>query len=452
MQRFPFLCLISILLSGATPVFALANLQELIEQTPVGGILLLGDKTYVGNVVIEKKITIDGQDKAIIDGGGKGSVIVVKADGVILKNLNITNSGNSHDQQDSGIRILKVSKAQLLHNHIYETLIGIDMQESHENQIIGNNISSKSKAPLGLKGDSIRVWASHRNIFRHNKMHDSRDMVIWYSDDNLIEENEGWNNRYSLHFMYAGANTVHKNRYHHNTVGIFMMYGDGYTLTENEISYSMGSTGMGIGMKEVSKVTINNNKILYCAVGIYFDQSPFDPEYFNVLKGNLVAHNSQGLLFHSTLENNVLKGNSFIENLESVVVQANGNALLNIFEGNFWSDYEGFDRNKDEIGDSPHEIKVYLDQLWNDNKWVRFYFASPIVSILKFLSKMAPLTEPRLLMKDKKPVMEKDAEILLSASNLYFEIPEYDDEDDEDDEKRDEETTIEPNQDNTILR
>ena len=419
---------------------------------------MLGDKTYVGNVVIKKKITIDGQDNAVIDGGGKGSVIVVKANGVILKNLNITNSGNSHDQQDSGIRILKVSKVQLLHNHIYETLIGIDMQESHENQIIGNNISSKSEAPLGLKGDSIRVWASHRNIFRHNKMHDSRDMVIWYSDDNLIEENEGWNNRYSLHFMYAGANTVHKNRYHHNTVGIFMMYGDGYTLTENEISYSMGSTGMGIGMKEVSKVTINNNKILYCAVGIYFDQSPFDPEYFNVLKGNLVAHNSQGLLFHSTLENNVLKGNSFIENLESIVVQANGNALLNIFEGNFWSNYEGFDRNKDEIGDSPHEVKVYLDQLWNDNKWVRFYFASPIVSILKFLSKMAPLTEPRLLMKDKKPVMKEDAEILLSASNLYFEIPEYDDEDDEDDkddeddEKRDEETTIEPIQDNTILR
>ncbi|MCP4293985.1 MAG: nitrous oxide reductase family maturation protein NosD [Proteobacteria bacterium] len=416
-------------------LFAQSDLQLLIDQAPAGATLILDEQIYSGNLVIEKKITIDGQHKAIIDGGGKGSVIVVKADGVVLKNLEIRNSGTSHDQQDSGIRTLKVSHASFLNNHIHETLMGIDMQESHDNKIIGNDISSKSGVHLGLRGDAIRVWASHRNLFRQNKIHDSRDMVIWYSDDNLVEENEGWNNRYSLHFMYAGANTVRNNRYHHNAVGIFMMYGDGYTLIDNEISYSMGSTGMGIGMKEVSKVTIVNNKILYCAVGIYFDQSPFDPDYYNVLKGNLIGHNSQGLLFHSTLENNVFKGNAFVENLESVAVQANGDALANIFEGNHWHDYEGFDRDKNDIGDSPHEIRVYLDQLWNENKWIRFYFASPVVSLLKFLAKLAPLTEPRLLISDVKPILREDSEVLLSSENLHFDLPDYDEEDEEDDDE-----------------
>ena len=189
------------------------SLQALIEQTPEGGVVPLEPGKYFGPVVVEKAVVLDGKGRVTIDGRGKGSVLLLKADGVVVKNMIITNSGDSHDRVDAGI-LVRSSKNRITHNKIHNTLFGIDLQEAHENEIIGNEISSKN-VTLGLRGDGVRIWASHRNIFRQNKIHDSRDMVTWYSNDNIIEENEGWNNRYSLHFMYSGGNLVRNNRYHH---------------------------------------------------------------------------------------------------------------------------------------------------------------------------------------------------------------------------------------------
>ncbi|MCP4623855.1 MAG: nitrous oxide reductase family maturation protein NosD, partial [bacterium] len=175
----------------AVPV---ASLQTLVEQTPEGGVVRLEPGRYTGPVVVGKAVILDGKGKVTIDGLEKGSVLLIKADGVVVKNMIITNSGDSHDRVDAGI-LVRSSRNRILNNKIENTLFGIDLQEAHENMIIGNEISSKN-APLGLRGDGIRGWASHRNIFRQNRIHDSRDMVIWYSNDNTIEENEGWNNRY----------------------------------------------------------------------------------------------------------------------------------------------------------------------------------------------------------------------------------------------------------------
>ena len=213
-------------------------LQELINRTPEGEAVALEPGVYAGPVTIDKAVILDGNNQVTIDGRGKGSVLLIKAAGVVVKNLKIINSGDSHDRVDAGI-LVRSSRNQILSNKIENTLFGIDLQEAHENLIEANEISSQN-APLGLRGDGIRGWASHRNIFRGNNIHDSRDMVIWYSNDNIIEENQGWNNRYSLHFMYSGGNTVRKNTYHHNTVGIFLMYSRDVTVEHNTVKYSLG--------------------------------------------------------------------------------------------------------------------------------------------------------------------------------------------------------------------
>ena len=46
------------------------------------------------------------------------------------------------------------------------------------------------------------------------------------------------------------SSTVRRNQYHHNAVGIFLMYSRDATIEHNVIKYSMGGTGVGIGMKE----------------------------------------------------------------------------------------------------------------------------------------------------------------------------------------------------------
>ncbi len=404
-----------------------ATLQELIDQTPEGALVPLVPGVYYGPVVINHSIILDGQNKVTIDGQGKESVIRITADGVTLQNLTITGSGKSHDQVHAGISVTS-SHNIIQNNIIHHTLFGIDLKESNENKVIGNDISSFQE-DLGLRGDGIRAWASNNNIFRKNSIHDSRDMIIWYSDGNLIEYNKGWNNRYSLHFMYTGANTVRFNNYWDSAVGIFMMYSHDSVLSHNYIRHAIGTTGMGIGMKEVDNMRLVENRIVYCSTGIYLDQSPFDPLNFNVLLGNTIAYNTQGVVFHSTLKQNVFKGNQFIGNLTPIAVHSNGTAKDNIWEANYWSEYEGFDRDKNGFGDSPFTNIVYLDQLWMDKPWLQFYFASPVLSIMNLLAKLAPISEPKLLMSDAKPIFSSGDQLRLSAEIMGY-VPPVLDEDD----------------------
>ncbi len=407
-----------------------ASLQLLIEQTPEGETVRLEPGIYSGPVTIEKAVILDGKGQVTIDGLGKGSVLLLKADGVVVKNMIITNSGDSHDRVDAGI-LIRSSRNQIRNNKIENTLFGIDLQKAHENLIIGNEISSKNIS-LGLRGDGIRGWASHRNIFRQNRIHDSRDMVIWYSNDNIIEENEGWNNRYSLHFMYSGGNTVRKNTYHHNTVGIFLMYSRDVTVEQNVVRYSLGGTGVGIGLKEVDNITIRNNEIVYCTSGFYFDLSPFQPDRYNFVKANIIAYNVIGADFNSTLSRNILKGNAFIDNLETVRVRGKGVASENLWEGNYYSDYEGFDRDGDGYGDFVHNHDVYLDTLWMNNDWMRLFSGSPVISAINLLAQLAPISQPKRLMTDRKPVFSPSATLLFSEANLSYNPPVIDIEKDDD--------------------
>ncbi len=383
------------------------TLQEMINQTPEGGILMPPSGVYNENIVINKSIVLDGQKQVSIKGLGNDSVILVNADRVAIKNLTISGSGNRFDNLDAGIKIKPSSNHLITGNNMHDILFGIDLNEVHNITVSNNKISTFPAEHVGLRGDSIRLWASNHNNIKNNIIHDSRDIVVWYSDNNILEENIIYNSRYGIHFMYTGFNTIRNNTFRNNMVGVFLMYGEGAVLEGNDISYSIGSSGMGIGLKEMSDITIKNNRILYSSIGIYVDQSPFQPDTANYIEGNTISFNTKGILFHSNLENNFIRRNIFSDNLKMVSVNSYGSATNNLFEENYWNDYQGFDTDEDTYGDFDYRVYSYLDYLWLNNSWIRFYFASPILTVLNFLSELVPLTEPRLIMFDEKPVMQK---------------------------------------------
>ena len=110
--------------------------------------------------------------------------------------------------------------------------------------------------------------------------------------------------------MYAGKNYVRNNTYKFNSVGIFFMYSKDTVATGNTIQSSLGATGMGIGLKDVSNFTLKDNTVIYNATGIYIDRSPFEPDTQNWIENNRVLYNSQAIHFHSLSENNVNKRKS----------------------------------------------------------------------------------------------------------------------------------------------
>jgi nitrous oxidase accessory protein len=388
-------------------------LQDAIDNAPAGSILKLPAGVYKGRIHINKPLSIIGQAQGvIIDGENKGIVIKVQSSYVTLKNLTIINSGSLHENLDGAISIhkkemAKIKQCEVSNCIIKNCLFGIDLQMVDSSIISNNQITSK-KLPLGLRGDGLRLWYSNNNIIKGNSLIKSRDMVVWYSHGNTIENNFGKHNRYSLHFMYAGKNIIKNNHYENNSVGIFFMYSQDSVAIGNVIKSSLGATGMGIGLKDSSNFTLKDNTVIYCAQGLYIDRSPFEPGTHNIIEGNKILYNAEAIHFHSLSVNNIIKDNIIMGNIEDIVNDSKTDrTLANDIEGNYWDNYTGFDNNGDGIGDTPHKVYKYADQLWIYNNNVKFFYGSPVISLLNFLAKLAPFSKPLFLMEDKKPKMRK---------------------------------------------
>jgi nitrous oxidase accessory protein len=383
-------------------------LQEVIDKAEKNAIINLPKGLYKGHIKITKPITIIGhKDGSVLDGGGKGTVIEIEAPYVTLKNLTIRNSGGMHQNLDAAIKIRDTKYIEILDCDINDCLFGIDLQNTTNSKIVGNRIQSKD-FDLGLRGDGLRLWYSNDNLVKNNHLYKSRDMVVWYSHGNVIEKNFGEYGRYSLHFMYTGANVVKDNVYEHNSVGIFFMYSRDTVATGNIIKNSLGSTGMGIGLKEASNFTITNNTIIYCAEGFYIDWSPFEPDMPNKIENNNILYNAEGMHFHAISLDSDIKNNNFVGNMENVVNDSKQTKISkNRWDGNYWDDYEGFDRDKDGIGDTPYKAYAYADKMWLYNPKVKFFYGSPVIAIIDFLAKLAPFSEPVLHLVDKNPRMKR---------------------------------------------
>lgn len=395
---------IIILISFANSVSAnIADLQTLIAAAQPGETLLLPPGIYSGPITVNVPITIDGNHQATIDGGGKDTVVILTTNGAQLRNLHLTHSGESYNQVDACIQVrghFNIIKDNILD----DCLFGIDLQQSDHNIVRRNQIRSKPLS-LGLRGDAIRLWYSMNNEITYNEITDSRDTVVWYSKNNLIAHNVTTRSRYALHFMYSQSNRVENNRYQDNSVGIFLMYSDGVVLKNNQIFHAVSATGMGIGFKETSDVTLENNQIVYCATGIYLDLSPYQPDTTNRIIANKIAHNGIGVLFHNDWQGNLFKQNQFIGNHTAVAVQGAATARRNLWQGNYWDDYTGFDRDADGIGDTPHEIYAYADQLWMDIPETGFFKGTALLEVLDFLERLAPFSEPVMVLRDSSPLI-----------------------------------------------
>lgn len=396
-------------------VHGLKPFQDLVDAAPAGSILKPPAGSYAGPVTIDKQLTIDGGDQVTIDAGDRGTVVVLKTNDATLRGLHLTGSGDSHDTDDSCLDIRG-------HNNVIENikidncLFGIDLKQSNQNLLRGNEIHSKDRE-LGIRGDGLRLWYSNDNIIENNTVTDSRDMVAWYSNRNIFKNNRGARSRYSIHFMFANDNIIEGNRFYDNAVGVYFMYTEGGAVRNNIISHATGATGMGIGFKESSGTIIENNEIIYCGIGIGNDLSPFQPDSTIEIRGNRFAYNGIGIMFNTETGGNNMNDNIFEGNLTQVAYGGRGsnfNNPRNSWSGNYWDDYQGFDRNSDGYGDQPHDLYSYADQIWIELPVARFFRSSPVMELLDFLERLAPFSTPDLILRDEKPRFVKPERIAQS--------------------------------------
>lgn len=381
-------------------------LAQLIDQADSGSTIVPPPGIYEGNLRIHRPVTLDGRGEVIFDGLGEGTVVEISSADVTLRNIIVRASGNDVPTESAGIRAVN-GPVVIEGCTVENVLFGIDLRESPGSIIRNNTVVGMDLEP-GRRGDGIRLWWSHDCTIEGNFVRDSRDMVFWYSENLRINRNRVTRSRYGLHFMYSHDTELRENDLWENSVGVYLMYSNRITLENNRMRNNRGASGYGIGLKDCDDIIVSGNALLANRVGAYIDNSPSSVDSTGLFEANLIAFNEVGLLATPNTHDNVFTGNSFIENEDPAATHGRGKLMKNAFTrdgiGNFWSDYAGFDRDGNGIGDLPYEATSLFGAMLAREPNLRLFVHSPAQQAIEFTARALPELQPQPIFIDAAPL------------------------------------------------
>jgi nitrous oxidase accessory protein len=382
---------------------AVTPLQPWLDAAPAGGILRLPAGTYAGPAIISKPVTLEGDGRVVIDGGGKGTVLTVKADRVTLRGLTLRGSGDLHDALDGGL-MAEGHNLLIEDNVIDDVLFGISLHRTEDSVVRRNRIRSRP-VDSADRGDGLRLWYSTGNRIEDNDIAQIRDITVTNAPRNRFTGNRIVDSRRAFNFLFAHRTLVDRNHLEKNSTGIIALNSDGLLIRNNRILHAMDASGAGIALKETSAALVIGNEIVHCAHGIMAD-SPMNPINRIVFINNVVAHNITGVYFYGAKGGHIAVGNTFRSNLWPVTIIGDGDPMNDIWWGNYWDGYEGFDRDHDGFGDRPHDLLAWADRIWMETPAARFFRNSPVLELVDFLERLAPFSSPALILRDTAPRMK----------------------------------------------
>jgi parallel beta-helix repeat protein len=274
------------------------TIQEAINNATDGNTIFVHNGTYYENVIINKSITLVGENRdfTIINGNETSNVVSIRADNVTVQGFTIMKSGPIHY---GGILVeSSYLGSSIINNKIIENFYGISLF-SGNNEVYGNLIS---------------------------------------------------NNAYGIRFVSCSSNIVSDNTIiSSNYDGIYLL-----TSFNNFISYNviLSNNLAGVSLYDSKGNVIYGNNVssnLLYGISLYSSSD-------NIISANTIENNpSSGISLASKSNNNIFCHNNF-NNKVQVWSEDSTNFWSFDGEGNYWSNYSGKDLDRDGIGDTPYVI------------------------------------------------------------------------------------------------
>lgn len=362
--------------------------------------VIIGKGLYKeGNIVIDKPLYILGEKGTIIDGEEKYEVISVKSDDVTIDGLQVQRAGYSSTNDFAGIKIYDAKHVSIINNIILETHFGIYGQFINH-CIISNNIIRSNAADEIIAGNGIHCWKSDSVSIMHNRISGHRDGIYFeFVTNSIIVSNfSNKNLRYGLHFMFSGSNTYVNNIFSNNGSGVAVMYSKQVKMYGNTFSKSEGSAAYGILLKDISDSDIDKNVFLKNTTGVYMEGTSRIRINQNRFDHNGWAFKISANCMDIDVTQNNFTGNTFD-------VGTNGSLNLNRFKNNYWDKYEGYDLNRDGLGDVPYRPVSMYSMIIEKNPSSAILLRSLMVDLLDKIEKIIPSLTPIDLI-DNAPLMK----------------------------------------------
>jgi len=172
------LLLLAAAVQGAGSVQNDGSIATALAAAEPGDTVRVAAGVYRERLVIDVPLTLVGQGRPVIDGGGTGTVIELRAPAVV-RGFTVRGSGRLLDQEDAGVLVLADS-CEVSDNRLEDVLFGIYLKDSRGTRVAGNHIVGKERT-LGTRGDGIRLWASNDAVVEGNRVERTRDVVIYFS-------------------------------------------------------------------------------------------------------------------------------------------------------------------------------------------------------------------------------------------------------------------------------
>jgi nitrous oxidase accessory protein len=376
------------------------SIKDAIRQaTPHSTILVKGGAYHEGNIIIDKPLRLIGEGLPILDGDHKNEILTIAADSVMIDGFQIQNVGTSYIKDQAGINVVKKDYCTIQNNRLINTFFGIYLQKSQHSKILNNEVFGEAQEEMS-SGNAIHLWHCQHIEIKDNHVKNHRDGIyLEFVDDSRIANNlsEG-QLRYGLHFMFSNNDDYINNVFRDNGAGVAVMFSRGIKMKENIFEKNWGASSYGLLLKEIYDGEITNNKFIENTIGIYGESATRNHIAHNDFIRNGWAFKVLGSCMDNTITANNFMGNTFD-------IATNSSRNYNNFDGNYWSEYAGYDLDRDGIGDVPHRpVKLFSYVVTRVDTSI-ILLRSMFIDIINFAEKVTPMFTPAALL-DNTPRMK----------------------------------------------
>ncbi|MFN3977934.1 MAG: nitrous oxide reductase family maturation protein NosD [Sulfurihydrogenibium azorense] len=373
------------------------SIQYAIDVSMPGDKIIVKKGIYKEKILLDKPVSLIGEDYPIIDEELKYQNITVKnVYGFKIEGFDIRNSGMSYVEDIAGLKIEESGNCEISKNKFYNNFFALHLASVYNCKLIGNRIIGQAKSE-GSSGNAIHIWNSKNIYVFNNYVKGHRDGIYFeFVLDSKIENNISEKNlRYGLHFMFSDNDIYINNTFKNNGAGVAVMYSKNIKMYKNKYIYNRGPANYGLLLKEIVNSELKENLFYKNTIGVYMEDS--NRSYF---EKNTFKENGSAVRILANCENNIFKRNNFINNIFDITTNSRQN-YGNILSENYWSNYEGFDLNKDGFGDLPYKPVTLSSYLFEKYPPLFILLKSFFMYLLDLSERVVPTLTPTTLSDDK---------------------------------------------------
>ena len=382
------------------PKCPINSIAQAVAKAKKGDTIIVQKGTYPeNNILLDKPLTLIGKDRPIINGQFKGSILKIQADSITIKGFRLANVPFKATEEQAAILLDKSKKFLIEDNIMDQVCFGVLLRKGRDGIIKNNKISSNATQQYN-SGNAIHLWSCKNIQIIGNEAANCRDGIyIQFSSKSYIEGNYCYKNlRYGLHFMFSDDNEYYRNKFSENGAGAAVMFSKRVKMVGNTFQDNWGPSSYGLLLKELYDSELVGNTFYRNTIGI-------NGENCTRMKynENNFTENGWGIRIRGGCYQNDFWDNNFFNNTFDVAYDNNVND--NKFRSNYWSDYTGYDLNKDGVGDVPYRPVKLFSYISNRTPESIVLLRSLFIDIMNFSEKVAPVFTPENLI-DETPRME----------------------------------------------